>query len=88
MAVQSAVPPRDLGIATAATRFFRQLGATAGIAVLGTVFAHTLAARPGPPLDPETLSLALRSVYAVACAVAAAAFLVTLALPDAPLRRA
>jgi EmrB/QacA subfamily drug resistance transporter len=88
VAVQSAVSPRELGIATAATRFFRQLGATAGIAVLGTVFAHTLAARHGPPLDPETLSLALRSVYAVACAVAAAAFLVTLALPDAPLRRA
>jgi EmrB/QacA subfamily drug resistance transporter len=89
VAVQSAVSPRELGIATASTRFFRQLGATAGIAVLGTVFAHTVAAAPpGLPLDPQTLSLALRSVYAVACALAAAAFAVTLALPDTPLRRA
>jgi MFS family permease len=85
VAVQNAVSPRELGIATAATRFFRQLGSTAGIGVLATIFAHHVAA--GAPSDPQTLSFAVRSVYVVACGVAAVAFLVILRLPDPPLRR-
>jgi EmrB/QacA subfamily drug resistance transporter len=88
VAVQNAVATRDLGVATAATRFFRQLGSTAGIGILATVFAHNLVAGGGAPSDPDSLSFAVRSVYAVACAVAAAAFLVILRLPDPPLRRA
>jgi len=85
VAVQSAMEHRDLGVATSATRFFRQLGVTVGIALLGTVFAHGLGG--AGPLDPAGLSLAVRSVYGVACAVAGAAFAVTFALPDLPLRR-
>lgn len=33
MAVQNAVPPRDMGVATASATFFRQMGGTLGVAV-------------------------------------------------------
>ncbi|WP_208719181.1 MDR family MFS transporter [Corallococcus sicarius] len=42
VAVQNAVPPQRIGVATSATTFFRQLGMTVGVALLGTVFAGTL----------------------------------------------
>ncbi|RKH54548.1 MDR family MFS transporter [Corallococcus llansteffanensis] len=42
VAVQNAVPPQRIGVATSATTFFRQLGMTVGVALLGTVFASTL----------------------------------------------
>ncbi|NOK08680.1 MFS transporter [Corallococcus exercitus] len=42
VAVQNAVPQRRIGVATSATTFFRQLGMTVGVALLGTVFAGTL----------------------------------------------
>lgn len=40
--VQNAVDRRDLGIATAATQFFRSAGDTVGIAVLGTAMTSRL----------------------------------------------
>jgi EmrB/QacA subfamily drug resistance transporter len=40
---QNAVQARDVGVATAATGFFRALGGTVGLALFGTVFALTLA---------------------------------------------
>ncbi len=33
LAMQNAVPPRDIGVATSATTFFRQMGGTIGVAV-------------------------------------------------------
>lgn len=42
LAVQNAVAREDLGVATAATQFFRSAGATVGIAVLGTVMSSRL----------------------------------------------
>ncbi|GHG89103.1 DHA2 family efflux MFS transporter permease subunit [Comamonas sp. JC664] len=42
MVIQNAVPPSQIGVATAAATFFRQLGMTIGVALLGTVFASTL----------------------------------------------
>ncbi|MBU8898430.1 MFS transporter [Corallococcus sp. M34] len=42
VAVQNAVPPERIGVATSASTFFRQLGMTVGVALLGTVFAGTL----------------------------------------------
>ncbi|AEI63558.1 MDR family MFS transporter [Corallococcus macrosporus] len=42
MAIQNAVPPDQIGVGTAAATFFRQLGMTLGVALLGTVFASTL----------------------------------------------
>ncbi len=41
LAVQNAVPPRDMGVATASSTFFRQMGATAGTAIfLSVLFSN------------------------------------------------
>jgi EmrB/QacA subfamily drug resistance transporter len=42
MAVQNAVDPKDMGVATASTTFFRQMGATAGTAIFLTVLFGTV----------------------------------------------
>src|SRR5690606_7321566 len=42
LAIQNAVEPRSLGVATAAATFFRQIGSTMGVTVLGLVFALML----------------------------------------------
>jgi EmrB/QacA subfamily drug resistance transporter len=43
LAIQTAVPVQDIGIATAAATFFRQMGGTIGIAIVGTIFATSFA---------------------------------------------
>jgi MFS family permease len=40
IAVQSAFPPRQRGVATSATQFFRSIGGTLGMTVLGVVFNY------------------------------------------------
>jgi EmrB/QacA subfamily drug resistance transporter len=42
VAVQNAVPPHNIGVATAATALFRSLGGAIGIAVLSTILLATL----------------------------------------------
>jgi len=42
IAVQNAVPRRDLGAATSMTQFFRTIGGTVGVSVMGAVMAHRL----------------------------------------------
>jgi len=42
LAIQNAVEPRDLGVATASVTFFRQIGSTLGVTALGAAFALTL----------------------------------------------
>ena len=73
IAVQSAVPRSDLGVATSLTQFFRSVGGAVGVAVMGAVKAQRLEA--GIPLEG-----ALHSVFVVGlvvCVVAlGAAFLV------------
>ncbi|NEE14820.1 MFS transporter [Streptomyces sp. SID7499] len=63
LAVQNSVRPADLGTATSANNYFRQIGGSVGAAVFGTLFADRLAdaladrlpARAGLP-DPESLT--------------------------------
>ena len=43
LAVQNAVKPTDIGVATSASQFFRQIGSTIGVAVFGTVLTEQLA---------------------------------------------
>lgn len=43
LVVQNSFPMRQVGTATAANNFFRQIGATLGSAVVGSLFAHHLA---------------------------------------------
>ena len=58
--VQNAVPPAEVGAATSSSNFFRQIGASFGIAVFGSVFVarldDALAARAVPALDVDALS--------------------------------
>ncbi|MFE3038085.1 MFS transporter [Streptomyces canus] len=63
LAVQNSVRPADLGTATSANNYFRQIGGSVGAAVFGTLFAHRLAdslqqrlpTAQGLP-DPESLT--------------------------------
>jgi hypothetical protein len=43
LAIQTSVPPQQIGVATAAATFFRQMGTTIGLAILGTIFATSFA---------------------------------------------
>ncbi|GAA0487989.1 MFS transporter [Streptomyces sp. NPDC046215] len=63
LAVQNSVHPADLGTATSANNYFRQIGGAIGAAVFGTLFARRLTERladelphrPGLP-DPESIT--------------------------------
>ncbi|MGW2647540.1 MFS transporter [Streptomyces sp. NPDC001393] len=65
LAVQNSVRPADLGTATSANNYFRQIGGSVGAAVFGTLFANRLTSslhRELPPHagaalpDPESLT--------------------------------
>ncbi|QNT91710.1 MFS transporter [Streptomyces griseofuscus] len=65
LAVQNSARPADLGTATSANNYFRQIGGSVGAAVFGTLFANRLAhalRRELPPRagarlpDPESLT--------------------------------
>ncbi len=53
LVVQNAVARRDLGIATASTQFFRNVGATVGIAVFGSLMTGGLAKAITSHLPPD-----------------------------------
>jgi EmrB/QacA subfamily drug resistance transporter len=48
--VQNAVPVRALGVATSNLTFFRQIGGSVGLALLGTVFGTRFASELGPQM--------------------------------------
>ena len=81
IAVQNAVPYRDLGVATSGATLFRLVGGSLGTAALGAVFAARLtrnlarmlpagaAGAGGASLDPQAIAhmpAALRAAYAAA----------------------
>ena len=43
LAIQTSVPVQQIGVATAAATFFRQMGTTIGLAIIGTIFATSFA---------------------------------------------
>ena len=72
LAIQNGVAPQQIGVATASATFFRQIGATIGVALLGTVFATSLrqgltaagAAEPGRgSFSAGAMSLAVREAF-------------------------
>lgn len=76
LAVQNSVRPADLGTATSANTYFRQIGGSVGAAIFGTLFANRLAeslqdslpTRAGDPLpDPDSITPQL--VHALAPAL-------------------
>lgn len=66
IAVQSAVPRSDLGIATSMTQFFRAVGGALGLSLMGAVMARRLAAG-------LSLEAALHGVFIVGLVVCVAA---------------
>jgi hypothetical protein len=44
LAVQNAVDPRNMGVATSGSTLFRQIGGSIGVAVFGTIFSNRLGA--------------------------------------------
>lgn len=62
LAIQTSVPPREIGVATAAATFFRQMGTTIGLAILGTIFATSFAGSLHREMPPtEQMPAALRA---------------------------
>jgi EmrB/QacA subfamily drug resistance transporter len=53
LAVQNSVPPREIGAVTAAVQFFRSIGSTIGVAVMGTLLTTGLNAGLAHDLPPE-----------------------------------
>jgi EmrB/QacA subfamily drug resistance transporter len=69
LAVQNAAPPSQLGVATSASQFFRQIGSTVGVAVFGAVMTWSLAvgapaAKPGEPVGHVLTIAELESMAA------------------------
>ncbi len=48
LAVQNAVDPHEIGVATSSNSFFREIGGSVGAAMFGTLFATRLTERLGP----------------------------------------
>lgn len=57
LAVQNAVPPQQMGVATSMTTFFRSMGSTVGVAVVGSLFATTLSEQMATRLNKATEGL-------------------------------
>ncbi len=73
LAVQNAVAPHEIGVATSTSMFFRQIGSTIGVAVFGTLLTLNLAsaARTLPPVAGHTQTLSLSDLEKVALSRAA-----------------
>jgi EmrB/QacA subfamily drug resistance transporter len=77
LAVQNAVKPTQIGVATSASQFFRQIGSTIGVAVFGTVLTAQLAeaarnaAAKAPGVHVHALTLSDLEQMAVDSQVAA-----------------
>jgi EmrB/QacA subfamily drug resistance transporter len=94
VAVQNDVDRRQLGIAMAATSFFRGLGGAIGAAVLGAVFAAHTGTTGGGGIASlgaagrTGIAEAAQTVFLVAVPISASALLVALFVKERPLRTA
>jgi hypothetical protein len=57
LAIQNDFPVQDLGTATSATGFFREIGATLGTAAVGALFAHRLAGQLAERVPAEAAQI-------------------------------
>jgi EmrB/QacA subfamily drug resistance transporter len=85
VAVQNSVDRAQLGVATAATGFFRALGGALGAAVLGAVFAAHTGSHGSGPIDAAAqadIVDGVQTVFLVAAPLAVVALLIVLRLPE------
>jgi MFS family permease len=96
LAVQNAVPARDLGAGTSAAQFFRSIGGTIGVSIMGAILSAGLPAgaaagasltASAAPAAREVLSDALHPIFLVGMPLMALTLLLTLLIPEVPLRR-
>ena len=93
-AVMSAVPHEYVGVASSQVQFWRSMGQTMGVSVLGTVLASRVGARVSDPegviassgVAREVLGQALHYVFLVAAAAVSVAVVVALTLKEVPMR--
>jgi MFS family permease len=90
--IQNAVPPHQLGIATAAMNFFRSLGGALIVAVFGTIVLGAAAGGGGADVesllrgaDPALLAATFRHVFLAGCLCLGFAFLFLVLLEERPL---
>ena len=62
LAVQNAMPPRDIGVATASATFFRQMGGTLGTAVFLSILFSTVANKIGDAYKSAVSTKAFQSL--------------------------
>ncbi|MGV9377704.1 MFS transporter [Nonomuraea sp. NPDC003707] len=91
LAAQNAVEYADLGTATSSVTFLRQVGASAGVALVGaliTLRSGISATNPSDVPDSmrEAFAAAVPPVFAAMAPLLAVAFFLALALPARPLR--
>ena len=91
LVVQNAFPHSRLGVATASVQMFRSIGATVGVAVMGTILNNSLARHlASGPVTPEAHRLALassiREVFLISGSIVAIAFVASWFLKEIPLR--
>jgi hypothetical protein len=94
-AVQSAVPHEVVGVASSQVQFWRSLGQTVGVAVMGAVLTIRIGAQvpigeaavvPTSPQERLALANGLDALFLVGATVAAVAAVVALQLREVPLR--
>lgn len=57
LAIQNSVDPRKAGVASSTALFFRSMGSTIGVAVLGSIFANSFSAELSSRLSAATANL-------------------------------
>jgi MFS family permease len=88
IAIQNAVPPQQIGVATSMATFSRSMGVTIGLAILGTAFASQLASGMQHRVGPEiAFTDAIELVYRICMGIGVLGLLVVLAIPEKPMRR-
>ncbi len=73
IAVQNAVSPREIGVATSTSQFFRQIGSTMGVALFGTLLTNNLASAARTVGGVKAMTLTDLEKLAVSRATAGAA---------------
>jgi EmrB/QacA subfamily drug resistance transporter len=100
LVLQNTVPSRHLGVATSSGQFFRAIGGTIGVSVMGAILTSGLPAgagagaalsgggtSAGSQAAREVLAHAIHPIFLFGIPLMAVAFTLTLGIREAPLRK-